>query len=151
MSALLSTFGIDWHLLIAQTINFVLLAVILSWLLYKPVLRMVRERERVVAKGVEDAEEAQTRLSHADSLAASRVLEAEQTAADLVTHARKAASDERMKIVKEAETRAAEIAKDAEARAAESAARAKRESDKEIARLAVLAAEKVLRKEVTRS
>jgi hypothetical protein len=44
----------------------------------------------------------------------------------------------------EASVRATQLERDAEARAAEVSARAKRESEKEIARLAVLAAEKVL-------
>ncbi len=59
--------------------------------------------------------------------------------------AREAATGEKTRITKEAEARAAAIAADADARAAETAAKALRESEKEIARLSVLAAEKVLR------
>src|SRR3989344_1599152 len=100
MGALFSTFGIDWHLLVAQTANFLILAALLTWLLYKPVLKMVREREQVIARGVEEAEEASRKLAAADT----------------------------------------------EAGAAEEAARARAGSEREIARLAILAAEKVLQK-----
>jgi F-type H+-transporting ATPase subunit b len=146
MSALFSTFGIDWHLLIAQTVNFVVLLAILSWLLYKPVLKMVDERKRLVVKGVEDAEEAERKLAEADGEAAIRVGSAEKEAEEIVKGARALGAAEKATLLKEAEARAAQVERDAAARAAEDLARAKRESEKDIARLAVLAAEKVLRK-----
>lgn len=145
MSALLTTFGIDWHLLVAQVVNFLLLVAALTWFLYKPVLKMVRERERVVAKGVEDAEESARILREADGKAKERVDLAEGEAEKLVEHARRAASDERARILKETEERSLQVVRDAEARAAEAASRALRESEKEVARLAILAAEKVMR------
>lgn len=145
MSALLETFGIDWHLLTAQVINFVILAVALTWLLYKPVLKMVKERESVVAKGVADAEEAAKRLAHADIEAGERASAAEADAEGIVERARRSAAEERARIVKEAEARSARVAADAEARAKETAAESIRKSEKEIARLALLAAEKVIR------
>lgn len=145
MSALLTTFGIDWHLLTAQVINFAVLAVALTWLLYKPVLKMVKERERVIAKGVTDAEESAKRLAHTGVEVEKLVGAAELEAEDIVERARRSATDEKARILKEAEERALRVALDAEARAKETAAEALRESEKEIARLALLAAEKVIR------
>ena len=145
MSALFTTFGIDWHLLLAQIANFVVLVVALTWLLYKPVLNMAKERERVIVKGVEDAEEAARRLSHADAEATKRLTNADKEAGGIVEHARHAATNERVRMLKEAEERAVRVSSDAEARAKEITAKALRDSEKEIARLAILAAEKVLR------
>ena len=145
MSALFSTFGIDWHLLLAQIANFVVLVVALTWLLYKPVLNMAKERERVIGKGVEDSEEAARRLSHADTEATTRLTNAEKEAGWIVEHARHAAASERTRMLKEAEEGAVRVASDAEARAKETAAKMLRDSEKEIARLAILAAEKVIR------
>jgi len=147
MGALLTTFGIDWSLLIAQVINFAILAVALTWLLYKPVLKMVKDRERVIAKGVDDAEESAKRLEHAGVEVEKLVGAAEGEASAIVEHARRAATDERSRILKEAEERSARIALDAEARARETESESLRRSEKEIARLALLAAEKVVRKE----
>lgn len=148
MNALFTTFGIDWHLLIAQTINFIILAVALTWFLYKPVLKMVKERERVVAKGVEDAEESKQRLSYTETEVEKRLSAAEKEASSLVERAKHSAVDERTTILKEAEERALRVALDAEARAKETAAQALRESEQEIARLAILATEKVLAKKL---
>ncbi len=144
MDGLIHPFGPDWHLLLAYGVNFGVLAVVLSWLLYKPVLRMVAERQRVIAKGVEDAQEAETKLKEADQTVSKLVSVAETEASQIVDSARAAASDEKSRILKEAEARAAQVAKDADARATETAAKALRESEKEIARLAVLAAAKAM-------
>jgi F-type H+-transporting ATPase subunit b len=146
MEQLFATFGIDLSLIIAQAVNFGLLFVVLTYLLYKPVLKTLDERREKVAQGVEDAAQAATLLATADIEAGTRVKAAEEEATSIVTAARDAAGSEKARIVKEAEDRAAALEADAAARAKEDAARTLRESEKEIARLAILAAEKTLRK-----
>ena len=148
MSTLLEVFGIDWRLLLLQTANFGILVAALTILLYKPVMKIVRERAQVVAKGVEDAEAAAAHLAAADSEAGARLGTADREAGEIVKRARTEASAEKAVLLKEAEERAVEIAKDAEARAAHEAARVRRESEKEIARFALLAAEKLMRKKI---
>ena len=145
MESLLDAFGIDGKLLIAQLINFGVLFVALTWLLYKPVMKTLDERAAKIAQGVEDAETASQKALTADEDAAKVVKGAETEAEGIVAGARDLAGTEKTRIMKEAEARAAQVAADAEARAAETAAKALRDSEKEIARLAVLAAEKVLR------
>lgn len=144
MDGLLSAFGIDWKLLIAQGVNFGVLIVALYFFLYKPVLTVMEERRLMVQKGVEDAERATEKLAGADKESASIVEKADKEAAEMLASARDAAGSERTRLVKEAEARAAAIAEDAETRAKEASAKALRESEKEIARLAVLAAAKVM-------
>jgi len=146
MEALFSAFGIDWKLLLAQAVNFGVLFALLTYLLYKPVLKTLEERRNVVAQGVKDAEEAREKLAGADVEVSEKITGAEQEAQQIVSSARDEAGSERSRLLKEAEERAAGIAADAEARAKETAARALRESEKEIARLAMLAAEKAMRK-----
>lgn len=144
MEQLFEAFGIDWKLLIAQAINFGVLFVALWLLLYKPVMKTLDERAKKIAQGVEDANRAAEKLAGADTEAAKVVATAEAKAQESMQSARDAAAMERSRLVKEAETRAAAIAADAEARAKETAAKSLRESEKEIARLAVLAAAKVV-------
>jgi F-type H+-transporting ATPase subunit b len=144
MSALISAFGIDWHLLFANAVNFIVLAALLTWLLYKPVMKMVAEREAVVAKGVHDAHAAAKKLEDAEGEAGRRISGAETEAVSIVDAARASATEEKARIVKDAEERAAQLSKDAEARAKEASAKALRESEKEIARLAILAAGKAM-------
>ncbi|MFM2330498.1 MAG: hypothetical protein RLZZ26_5 [Candidatus Parcubacteria bacterium] len=145
MAQLLSAFGINWSLLLAQAVNFAIVLVALTYFLYKPVLRMLDERKRVVEQGVHDAELANEKLSNADGEAHLRVATADKQAEEIVSSARESATEEKVRILKEAETRAAMVTRDAQARATEAAAKALRESEKEVARLAILAAEKVMR------
>lgn len=144
MDALFAAFGLDAKLLLAQGINFGILFVGLWLLLYKPVMKTLDERAQKIAQGVEDANRAAEKLAGADEEASKVVASAEAKSAEALASAREAASQERARLVKEAEARAEAIAKDADARAKETAAKTLRESEKEIARLAVLAAAKVV-------
>ena len=145
MEQLFDAFGIDGKLLLAQLVNFGVLFVALTWLLYKPVMKTLDERAAKIRQGVEDAERAAEAAANADQEAQKVVQGASEEADSIVGTAREHANAEKARIVKDAEARAAQVQADAEARAEETAARALRESEKEVARLAVLAAEKVLR------
>ncbi|KND50857.1 MAG: ATP synthase F0, B subunit [Parcubacteria bacterium C7867-007] len=147
MDQLFEAFGIQLPLLLAQLVNFGVLFVALTYLLYKPVMKALDERRAKVAQGVLDAEEAAQKLASADEEASTTVQTAEREAEGIVASAREEAGSEKTRIVKEAEARAASVAADAEARAKETADKSLRESEKEIARLAMLAAEKAMRKE----
>lgn len=145
MGPLFQAFGIEGHLLIAQLVNFGVLLVALIYFLYKPVMKTLDERRKVIAKGVEDAQEASEALAGAHEKAAGIERAAEEDAEALVKRAREEATAERERLMKEAHDRAEGIEKDAQARAKEAHDRALRESEKEIARLAILAAEKAMR------
>jgi F0F1-type ATP synthase membrane subunit b/b' len=85
-------------------------------------------------------------LAGADDEAQTRGKRADMEADDIISAAREAGNAEKARLLKEAEARAVAVTKDADARAAEVAARSARESEREVARLAVLAAEKILAK-----
>jgi len=144
MTELFSAFGIDWKLLLAQGVNFGIVLVALWYFLYQPVMTTLEKRREVVAKGVEDARLAGEKLAGADQAAASRVATADSEAQAIVALSRAAASAQAATALEEARARAEAVERDARARAAEETARALRESEREIARLAMLAAEKVL-------
>ena len=50
MAQVLSTFGIDWRLLIVNAVNFALVLLALWYFLYAPVMRMLESRRERVAK-----------------------------------------------------------------------------------------------------
>ncbi len=145
MQQLFSAFGIDWRLLIAQAVNFGVVLVALWYFLYQPVLRTLEKRRQIIAQGVADATQAREALAGVDEEAAMRVKNADVKAESIVSAALAAAAIEKAKLLKEAENRAIAVNKDAETRAAETAARARRESEQDIARLAILAAEKIMK------
>ena len=145
MSALFAAFGIDWRLLLIQAINFALLISVLTYFLYKPVLRIIDERQRKIAEGVKTAEAAQKELADAKEEREGIVGGAAREAESMVAAARTRADERGTEIVKAAEARAAATLKDATERGEEAKRQALKESEREIARAAMLAAEKILR------
>jgi len=145
MSALFSAFGVNWQLLLTQAINFGLLMVILGYFLYRPILKLIDDRQKKIAEGVKKAEAAEKHLSDAKTKGEEIVGTAAREAEGLVAAARTRADEKGSEIVKAAEARATQALKDAEARAEEAKRQAIIESEREIARAAMLAAEKILK------
>lgn len=144
MEALFATFGIEWKLLLIQAVNFGIVLVVLSIFLFKPLMKVLEERKQVIAKGVKDAEHAARAKAESEAEAAGRVAIANKEAEAIVARAADEGKKEREAIVRAANERADLIRKDAELQAAEVKQTALRESEKEIARAAILAAEKLL-------
>jgi len=147
MEQLIHAFGIDIKLITVQIINFVLLLGILSYFLYKPVLKLLDEREEKIKQGILDAESAATAKAEAGKEKQAIVSEANKTAEAVVAKSEVHAKEKAADIVTSAEDKAAGIVKSAESAGNEIKDKARAESEAEIAKLAVLAAERVLRKE----
>jgi F-type H+-transporting ATPase subunit b len=55
MSSIISTFNIDWKIIIAQMINFAIVFVVLYIFALKPLSKLMAERSEKIAKGIDDA------------------------------------------------------------------------------------------------
>lgn len=64
---ILNTFGFEPALFIAQIINFLILAFIFKKFLYKPILKVLRDRDIKIRHGLENAEEAKLALESAEN------------------------------------------------------------------------------------
>jgi len=62
----MESIGIDWHILLAQLVNFGILFGILFVLLYKPVRRMLDERSARIRESMEQAEQVKEQLARTD-------------------------------------------------------------------------------------
>lgn len=145
MSELFAAFGINGKLLLIQAFNFGVLLLALWYFLYRPVLKLIDDRRAKIAEGVRTAEAAAKRLQEAKKEGEGMIASASREAEGLVALARTRADEKGSEMLKAAETRAGSILKEAEARAQESKHQALLESEREIARAAMLAAEKILR------
>ena len=143
MEAILTTFGIDWRLLLINAINFGLLLLLLWYFLYGPILRMLEERRERVARGVADAEAAEARLREIEASRSARLAEAGKEADEVLAAARAAAAVKARERVAQAEAAAASIVTDAHLAATELKAQALAESRDEVAKLIVLGMEKI--------
>lgn len=147
MGELFSTFGIDVRLLVIQAVNFGITLLVLWYFLYRPLLRVIAERKEKIAKGIADAEAAARAASEIEGKRASMLAATEREAEGLVERAQAEGKEERTKIIKTAQERSDAMLADAKKEAIEMQRRALSESEKDVTRLAVLAAEKILRKQ----
>ena len=143
MSAVLTTFGVDWHLLLINAINFGLLLLVLWYFLYAPVMKMLEERRARVVQGVHDAEAAAQKLREIEASRASALQAAGKEADALVAAARAAGAQKERDLVQKGEAAAQRAVAEAQAQALELKARSIEESKQEVAKLIVLGMEKI--------
>ena len=145
MESIIKVFGIDWRLLVIQAFNFTIVLIVLYIYLYKPVLAMLEERKRKIAEGLENAELCKVALTNATAQAGELKGKALKDADKIISDSRRIAEDKEKSLIQDAEVRSAKAIADTIREVESMKKRALDESSDEIARLGVLAAEKVLR------
>ncbi len=140
-----AVFGLNWKLLLIQAVNFGIVLFVLHRFLYRPLLHMIDERRLTIRKGVADAEEAARKLALASDESKRVIREAEVRGNKVLERATVAAKEKEAELLKAAEGRARIEKEEAKREAEATVVQAVEESQHEIARLAVLAAEKILR------
>ena len=63
MDSLISTFHIDWHLIVAQAINFIVVLLVLYFFALKPLKKLMDERGATIAGGLDNAKLQETLLA----------------------------------------------------------------------------------------
>ncbi len=66
MESIISTFHIDWKIIVAQAINFAIVFVVLYIFALKPLNKMMKERSEKISKGLLDAKESNILLQKAE-------------------------------------------------------------------------------------
>lgn len=150
MQEILQAFGIDWRLIVIQIFNFGLLVGVLWYFLYTPILKLLEEREEKIKKGVVDAEHAEHARKEADVEKIKILKEAHGEASQIVTRGTLHAEEKEKALLQEASEKIARDIASAKALSEELKTKAIKESEAEIAKLAILGAEKVLQKELSK-
>ncbi len=94
------TFGLDWYLVAAQIVNFLVILYILKRFLYKPLFRVLKKREDLVKESVVKAEESTKALEKAQA-AEKEILKKAQVAASQIINDAKEQSTEMIKQAEE--------------------------------------------------
>ena len=102
-------FGLDLGLLVSQAVNFGLLALVLYFLLYKPILSKLEERARRVQKGLDDAAAAEKLLAEAKAKYEEELERARRDARDIVERGNRTAEQQRQEIIAQARQEAHEL------------------------------------------
>lgn len=144
MGDLLSQFGIDWRLFVAQLLNFLILLWILRRFVYPPLVKLLRERHERIERGVAEAEEASQAKVRAQAQAEVLRREAEANAQQIVADALRTAEEHRHASVLKAKEEAAAVVAEAKRRLADEGRAAVAEAEAKLADLVVAAAEQVV-------
>ena len=145
MGQLFAAFGLDVRLLIINIVNFGLLVAALRYFLYGPLMRMLENRRKMVAEGVEAARAAQMMRDEVEAARGDKLMAAGKEADAIVAAARAAGSAREREIVAAGEANAAQIVAEGKREADELKVRALQESKAEVAKLIVLGVEKAMK------
>jgi F-type H+-transporting ATPase subunit b len=105
----LQNLGIDFKILLTQIFNFGLTVGILTFLVYKPILKVLNERKQKIADSVKNAEEIEDMKAKAQEMFDGKIEEAKKEMDQILTRAKKDAEQMRKEIVDKANEKAKEI------------------------------------------
>lgn len=136
--------GINLGYIISQIVNFTLLALLLYFVAYKPVLRMLDERSARIQKGLQDAEEASRRAAEMEQEYEQRVAEARRDGQEIIAQATQMSEKARQEILEQARDEARTQIERAREEIARERDQAMSELRQQVADLSLMISEKVL-------
>lgn len=138
------TFGVSWPFLIAQIVNFCIVAFILWKFAFKPVMATLDERQKKIADGLRYTDEMQAKLAATQQESAKIIKDAQLEAAKIIDEARRASKEYLDKQTQEAAAKANELLTKAQQAIDLEHKKMLAETRSEIARLVVATTERVL-------
>jgi F-type H+-transporting ATPase subunit b len=149
VTQILNDFGVRGPFLLAQIVNFTVVAFLLWRFAFKPVMATIGERQQKIDAGLKYADEMKAKLAAAEQSTAAALRDAQHRAQQIVTEAQRAAKELVEKQQKEASDKAAATL----TRALEAIELEKRkmlaEARTEIARLVVATTQRVLAQDLS--
>ncbi|WP_199104244.1 F0F1 ATP synthase subunit B [Aquitalea sp. ASV11] len=134
--------------LLGQAITFAILVWFTMKFVWPPLTNMMEERAKRIADGLAAAERGKQDLEAAEKRVADEIRKAKQQAMEIITAAEKRASQIVDEAKDNASTEGARIVADAKGQIDQEVMRAKEALREQVAQLAVIGAEKILRKEI---
>src|SRR3989344_9406280 len=109
MAELLESLHIEWPLLIAQIVNFLILMAVLGRFVYKPLIRLLEQRREIIARSMEKSQQLDVQFREAQERRAKELAEARREAQGIIEQAKNVAEDERQKIQEHTKKEIAEM------------------------------------------
>ena len=142
-------FGMNVPSVLAQIVNFVIVAGLLWWLAFKPILATIEDRQKKIDSGLRYADEMKARLDAAQQAAEAQLREAQVKGQQIVAESQKAAKEFSEKQQHEAVEKAEGIIVKAQAAIELEKTKMLAEARTEVARLVVATTQRVLAKELS--
>ncbi len=144
----LANLGIDWKLLLAQVVNFVIVLIVLKRFAYQPMLKLLDERTAKIARGLADAELAQNKLSEMEEKERAVLAEARTEAKRILVETDENARKRDAIKISETEAKVKKLLEESEMKMVADQKKMIEEAKLELAGVVLLTVEKVLREKV---
>lgn len=136
--------GINLGYIVSQIVNFTLLAVLLYFVAYKPVLRMLDERSARIQKGLQDAEVASRRAAEMEQEHEKRIADSRREGQEIIAQATQMSEKARQEILEQAREEARAQVERAREEISRERDQAMAELRQQVADLSLAISEKVL-------
>ena len=146
---LFDKFGVELPFLIAQIINFVVVAFVLYKFAFKPVLETIEERQKKISDGLKFSEEAEAKLAESEQEKTATIQKAQHEAQAIMAAARENAKAFEDKKTQEASGKVEEMISKAKEAIELERKKMLTEVSEEVTRLVVNTSSKVLSKELS--
>ncbi len=147
-AGLVGQFGINGKILVAQIINFVIVAALLYRFAFKPILTTIEERQQKISDGLQYAEEMKSQLAESERQQAEALKAANQEAQKIISDSKEQARIFYEKQTQETAQRTEDMLKRAEDTIERERNKMISDVRKEVAQLVVQTSGKVLKKEL---
>jgi len=131
-----------------QILNFTVLLLVLKWILYGPLTKLLSEREQKIKQGVENADKAEASLREAHSIREDMMKNTKMESQSMMEKARKDGEGLKNSMVVEAQEQAKKIMDNGHQMIALEKAKTMEELKAKTANLIVMTAEKVIREKM---
>ena len=149
VTGIVDQFGVDWPMLIAQAINFLIVAFVIWKFAFKNILSTVKEREKQIADSLRNADKIKLELEETEKQQQETLQEASLEAKKTISIAQEQAKAFIEEQKEDARQQAEEIITKAKLAMEQERERVLREAREEIASLVVLTTSKVLSKDLS--
>ncbi|TSC99853.1 MAG: F-type H+-transporting ATPase subunit b [Candidatus Peregrinibacteria bacterium Greene1014_49] len=146
---LLNALGIDLGVLISQLINYGILLVALTVLLYRPILKLLDERKDRIAKSMEDSKKIEHQLKEMETSRKAAMKELDQKSSALLAEAKKQADTSRSELMKAAEQEVSALLERGKKQLEDEKRKMVADLEKTVAKVTVALAGKILEREFT--
>ncbi|MCK5472170.1 F0F1 ATP synthase subunit B [Candidatus Gracilibacteria bacterium] len=145
---ILTSLGIDPAVMLAQAVNFFALLAILSFLVYKPVLKLLDERKKRIAKAEEHAQLVEDKLARVEELTQKELKKAREKAHEIINASKESATQQNEELIANAKEKVGKIVEEGRAVIAKEKSDAAKQIQAEVGEIILLATEKLLCREV---
>ena len=140
----LAKLGIDWKLLIAQAVNFLVLLWVLRRYAYRPILKALETRTKKIEQGLKDAETSQAKLQGVIEEEKKILTAAREEARNILVVAESNAKKRDALMLDETKQKIDRMIAEADTHLAENQAKLLREAKAELTDIVIATTEKVL-------